>query len=37
MMRAIESITGYLSGTDVGGGQSRNVIKVTDTETTTGL
>jgi hypothetical protein len=39
MMRAIESIAGYLSGTDTGGSQSRNIIKVTDTETetTTGL
>jgi hypothetical protein len=35
MMRAIESIAGYLAGTDVGGGKSRNVIEVTDTETTT--
>jgi len=35
MMRAIESIAGYLSGTDTGGGQSRNIIKVTDTETET--
>ena len=37
MMKAIESITGYLAGTDTGGSQSRsfNEIKVTDTETET--
>ena len=37
MKRAIESITGYLAGTDTGGSQSRsfNEIKVTDTETET--
>jgi len=28
MMKAIESITGYLAGTDVGGGQSRNVNEI---------
>ena len=36
MMKAIESIAGYLAGTDTGGSQSRNIIKVTETETTTG-
>ena len=36
MMDAITQITGYISGTDVGGGQSRNIIEVTEeTETTT--
>jgi hypothetical protein len=35
MMKAIESIAGYLSGTDTGGSQSRNIIKVTETETKT--
>jgi hypothetical protein len=35
MLDAIESIVGYLGGTDTGGSQSRNVIKVTDTETET--
>ena len=28
MMKAIESITGYLAGTDTGGGQSRNVNEI---------
>ena len=35
MMRAIESIAGYLSGTNVGGGKSQRAEIVVEEETTT--